>query len=59
MIATYDLNVTSDCFGAKSNNKDGGLSLEKFQPLLAWLDKQKFELIQEHKFYKKAPKVKI
>jgi len=50
MIATYSLNVTLACLGANSSSKDGSLSFEKFQVLLAWLDKQKFELIQEQKF---------
>ena len=29
MIATYDLNVTLACLGAKTSGKDGGLSIEK------------------------------
>ena len=44
MIATYDLNVTLACL-----NKDGSLSLEKLQAILARLNKQKSELIKKKK----------
>ena len=54
MIATYDLNVTLACL-----NKDGSLSLEKLQAILARFNKQKSELIKKKKQYKQAPKVKI